>query len=555
MTLYLEDFNDTVFRTNTYEEFPLLMPRWGYVVSAFVLFIIGFFGFFLNLMAILLMFKDRQLWTPLNIILFNLVCSDFSVALLGNPFTLISALFHRWIFGHTLCVLYGFFMSLLGITSITTLTVISFERYMMVTKPLSSRHLTSKGAMLSIVFIWAYALALTTPPLFGWGNYVNEAANISCSVNWHEQSFLTLTYILFLFAMGQILPFIIITFSYINIIRTMKQTSQRMGRLNRAESRATTMVFIMIISFTISWTPYSLFALMEQFATKGIISPGAGVIPALVAKSSICYDPLIYVGMNTQFRQAIKRIFDTRSKSKCSVSERAYNNTVLSPSHKSSATNDVTVRYNSSESKVSIKPKKIYKHNGDKYNQSEEIIDETNNKHLYQICEVSSVRETKTMSDAERSGDTIIDEECSVNNRKLEVFGESSNWNDDSLLISGNRTEKLKKVINDYKKLQKNTHGNEEFKKHLVGIKADDLNQHFKRHKTIKHSHSLDLGAISNEGKRRKFSIETKLESLVTPKNFMTTMVSKFFDQESKQDGVKTYLCANEDNEDDPVSA
>ncbi|CAH0686387.1 unnamed protein product [Spodoptera exigua] len=54
-----------------------------------------------------------MLWTPLNIILFNLVFSDFSVSVLGNPFTLISALFHRWIFGKTMCVLYGFFMALL----------------------------------------------------------------------------------------------------------------------------------------------------------------------------------------------------------------------------------------------------------------------------------------------------------------------------------------------------------------------------------------------------------------------------------------------------------
>lgn len=66
----------------------------------------------------------------------------------------------------------------LGITSITTLTVISFERYMMVTKPLKSRHLSSKGAVGLIAFIWGYSLALTTPPLIGWGNYVNEAANI-----------------------------------------------------------------------------------------------------------------------------------------------------------------------------------------------------------------------------------------------------------------------------------------------------------------------------------------------------------------------------------------
>jgi c-opsin len=59
MTSYPESFNDTVVRA--YDEgFPLLMPKWGYVVSAFVLFLIGFFGFFLNLMVILLMFKDRQ---------------------------------------------------------------------------------------------------------------------------------------------------------------------------------------------------------------------------------------------------------------------------------------------------------------------------------------------------------------------------------------------------------------------------------------------------------------------------------------------------------------
>ncbi|CAH2090178.1 unnamed protein product [Euphydryas editha] len=59
MTSYEDSFNDTVVREYG-EGFPLLMPRWGYVVSAFVLFLIGFFGFFLNLMVILLMFKDRQ---------------------------------------------------------------------------------------------------------------------------------------------------------------------------------------------------------------------------------------------------------------------------------------------------------------------------------------------------------------------------------------------------------------------------------------------------------------------------------------------------------------
>ena len=120
------------------QEEVLLMPEWGYTLTAIILFFIGFFGFSFNLIVIVLMFKDvqvrqpplavsrtersivsntpnaNQLWTPINIILLNLVTSDFSVSVFGNPFTFTAALSRRWIFGSHLCVFYGYFMSLLG---------------------------------------------------------------------------------------------------------------------------------------------------------------------------------------------------------------------------------------------------------------------------------------------------------------------------------------------------------------------------------------------------------------------------------------------------------
>lgn len=174
-----------------------LMDEWAFTASAVVLFLIGFFGFFLNLFVIILMCKDMQLWTPMNIILFNLVCADFSVSILGNPFTLASAIAHEWIFGKTLCICYGFFMSLLGssdlfvrrlmgfitnvlsgITSITTLTVLSYERYRLVSCPFSAQYLSKGHAGLLVIFIWVYSISLTVLPLFGWGEYASEAANI-----------------------------------------------------------------------------------------------------------------------------------------------------------------------------------------------------------------------------------------------------------------------------------------------------------------------------------------------------------------------------------------
>lgn len=65
-----------------------------------------------------------------------------------------------------------------GISSITTLTVLSFERYIMISRSFSRHNLTHRGALSLIACIWIYSLVLTTPPLFGWGKYVNEAANI-----------------------------------------------------------------------------------------------------------------------------------------------------------------------------------------------------------------------------------------------------------------------------------------------------------------------------------------------------------------------------------------
>ncbi|CAH0625310.1 unnamed protein product [Chrysodeixis includens] len=508
-------------------------------------------------MVILLMFKDRQLWTPLNIILFNLVCSDFSVSVLGNPFTLISALFHRWIFGKTMCVLYGFFMALLGITSITTLTVISFERYMMVTRPLNSRHLSSKGAIMSIVFIWTYSLALTTPPLMGWGHYVNEAANISCSVNWHEQSMNTLTYIMFLFAMGQIVPLGVITFSYVNIIRTLKKNSQRLGRVSRAEAKATAMVFIMIISFTVAWTPYSLFALMEQFATEGIVSPGAGVIPALVAKSSICYDPLIYVGMNTQFRNSIKRIFGIHTKGKNSQTEKGYNNTLMSPANKLSSLNN-TNRFNSSETNLSS----LQKSSKDKKIAFNDDVSEITNNEYHRTFnrdpELCTIPENKN-SDAERSGDTVYDEDSSNNSnqtKKLDLFGESCKAiNKRSPILTFMDSERLLfSKISEHDNPEpsgSNVFGNDAFEDHLTDktnkdtYKTENERQSSEKQKIIRQSYSLDFPRLSNDNKKRKMSIETKLESFIQPKGFFKETINKLFDPESKQghDNFKSYLC------------
>lgn len=66
-------------------------------------------------------------------------------------------------------------------------------------------------------------------------------------MNWESQTLNATTYIAFLFVFGLLVPVIVIVYSYIKIIRTMRENTLRSGRVNKVESRVTSMIFVMII--------------------------------------------------------------------------------------------------------------------------------------------------------------------------------------------------------------------------------------------------------------------------------------------------------------------
>ncbi|KOB79086.1 Opsin, partial [Operophtera brumata] len=369
----------------------------------------------------------------------------------------------------------------------------------------------------------------------------------------------TLTYIMFLFAMGQIVPLSVITFSY------------RLGRVSRAEARATAMVFVMIVAFTVAWTPYSLFALMEQrewqkFVNKGVkqlssivavlkhgsvehgewfcrlghVSPGAGVIPALVAKSSICYDPLIYVGMNTQFRQSIKRIFGIHSKGKDSHTEK-YNNTLVSPAHKLSSLNSTRLPSPDGSQFPKIKDKKL------QTDISEASHYETQ-RAVTRNPELGTIQENKSASEAERSSEILYDDESS-SQKKVELFGESCKAvKDGSPVLTYIDSGRLlfTKGKNNF---EENVYGNVAYEAHPndeMGIENFNIENEysFQKQKIIRPSCSLDFGRYPCEDKKRKLSVETKLETVIQPKGFFKDTFNKLFEYDtSGQDSFKSYLC------------
>ncbi|KAL2739246.1 pinopsin-like isoform X1 [Vespula maculifrons] len=280
-----------------------------YVGASVALGVIGFLGFTLNLIVAFIIVKDAQsLWTPVNVILFNMVVGDFMVAALGNPLAMISAITGGWYWGYNM---YAWFMSTLGFASIGNLTVMAVERWLLITRPMKA--LSIRHAMFLAFAVWMYALSLSLPPLFGWGSYGPEAGNVSCSVSWeiHDSATNSDSYIGFLFALGLVLPVIIIVTSYFAIVTTTIRVKKKAGARGRREAKVTRMVALMISAFLIAWSPYAALALAAQYFNAKP-SPSVAVLPALLAKSSICYNPIIYAGLNAQFPRSLKKILGIR---------------------------------------------------------------------------------------------------------------------------------------------------------------------------------------------------------------------------------------------------
>ncbi|CAH8464567.1 unnamed protein product [Schistosoma rodhaini] len=131
-------------------------------------------GNFLVILAVILV---KKLQTPSNILIGSLAFSDFFVALLVLPFTIIDAYQGYWPFNEGLCDMYISFDVLLCTASILNLCAISIDRYLVITKPLTyaSRRTPQRMAAM-IATAWIGSALISIPPNFGWKDPFQKCA-------------------------------------------------------------------------------------------------------------------------------------------------------------------------------------------------------------------------------------------------------------------------------------------------------------------------------------------------------------------------------------------
>ena len=272
----------------------------------------------LNSLVCLVFYKNKHLLNAPNIFIASVALSDLLYSVTYLPLLVVTNAHGRWIYGGPGCKATAFIVTWSGLTSLMSLSVASYERYTaLVFLYKKKRTFSKRKAVCFTVAMWLYALFWSLMPLCGWSGFELEGIGTSCSVRWKSRAKLDLSYNICLMLACFVLPVCIITVSFYRSCQEINKCARRANKTWGKTSPFTRKAFeverkmvilfgLMTVAFLVAWTPYALVSLISMIVGPDIISDVIAEIPAYFAKSSACYNPIIYVFLYKRLRKQIR---------------------------------------------------------------------------------------------------------------------------------------------------------------------------------------------------------------------------------------------------------
>ena len=264
------------------------------VAAAFVgiLILVTLFG---NILVCVSFYSFPNLRTICNYFIVSLSVADILVALIAMPFWFIVQLNNTiWPLSKDLLLFWGCIDIFCGTASIMNLTAVSVDRMLAIVTPFKyPKILTSKKAVIVILFGWVYSAA------------------IACSrlASWPGRSFLH-----FVSTVSFFLPLSLVILMYTVIFIVVKIQVQRIGsaggKEHANEMKAAKTILVVIGAFVICWLPF--FVIVVGHANNPKFSYPIEVYNMFkwMEYLNSCLNPVIYTCMNRTYRRAFKRLFN-----------------------------------------------------------------------------------------------------------------------------------------------------------------------------------------------------------------------------------------------------
>ena len=161
----------------------------------------------------------------------SLACCDLSFALLSCPVNFVTTLLEMKEWRSPLCTLNGYLGVFFCLTSLLTLTIVSFDRYVAIVTPFRYHTwMTSRKTKIIIAGKWVFAACVAAVPLSGWGEYIFYPRKGFCFID-YRKDFGCFVFIGVWFQVG----LTIIGFSYYHIFKEARRQRRQIQALTVAD--------------------------------------------------------------------------------------------------------------------------------------------------------------------------------------------------------------------------------------------------------------------------------------------------------------------------------
>lgn len=320
-----------------------------------------------NLLTIVALLKYPKMRNVAAIFIVSLCIADCSFCLIVLPFNALRFIRGTWMHGETLCTLITFIQYGSVGVSLLCITMITINRYIMIAHyNIYAKVYKTTWIAVMIVTCWLFSYGFQLPTLFGvWGRFGYNHQLGTCSIlpDEHGRSSKTAMFII-----AFLIPCIIIIICYSRIFWVVHASEKRMknhsksqcnipnnlrsaadpaaplssassssannnsisytasssavkvaggrtgtnatgttndtrdAKAKRNEWRITKMVLAIFLSFVMCYLPITI----SKIVDKNVSVPVLHIIGYIMLYLSACINPIIYVIMNKQYRQAYK---------------------------------------------------------------------------------------------------------------------------------------------------------------------------------------------------------------------------------------------------------
>ncbi|XP_030590252.1 C-C chemokine receptor type 7 [Archocentrus centrarchus] len=305
-------FTDYSIASMDYSDFPELCMKdanrqFRLVFMPVLYSIICFLGLAGNMLVILTYLYFKRLKTMTDVYLLNLSFADLLFAL-SLPFWAANSMV-SWVLGLGLCKAMHTIYKVSFYSSMLLLSFISVDRYFAISKAISAHRHRSQAVIiskLSSALVWVLALIFSVPEMV-----YTTINNNTCTPFSSNSDPLRVTVQASQIALGFALPFLIMTFCYSSILRTLYYAR------NFERNKAIKVILAVVTVFLVFQTPYNVVLFLNTVVTAqggtedcqydNILLYATDITQSL-AFLRCCLNPFVYAFVGTKFRYDLLKL-------------------------------------------------------------------------------------------------------------------------------------------------------------------------------------------------------------------------------------------------------